>query len=94
LAIDVAQMKKIWPKMGHLDRDDVRLRDLEHGVEEELLEDGAETARPRLLLDGQARDAVQGVHVEGQLDLGPMLRFLKYFRRKFWQNKRRFFTQN
>ena len=55
--------------LSHLDCDDLRAWDLEHGVEQELLEDAPQPPRPRLPLDGQPRDRLQRALGEGQVDL-------------------------
>ena len=55
--------------LTHLYGDDLGAGDLEHGVHEELLEDAAQPARPRLPLDRQPRDRLQRPLRERQVDL-------------------------
>ena len=55
----------------HLDGDDLRAGHLEHGVEQQLLQDAAQSARARPPLDRQARDGLQRRVRERQVNLRP-----------------------
>ena len=53
----------------YLNRDDFRIWDFEHCVQEQLLKDRSQASSSGLLLDGETGDAVQSVSTECQLDL-------------------------